>query len=723
MSGETTRPSGLPPPDDPHAPWRPPGWTPPVPPDESSSDAEVRRLTPAELVWSPTRLRDPGPGQAQPPGSAASDAPAADAAAESGVLFEQAHRPRRPRLRTIVAGAGVAALVAVPAATVVYLRAAGGTSDVLVGRAVPGGATVYATLRLDPSLSTKQHLRDLLDRFPSVHNDPSTTVTSWVRGAVRGSGLDYDRDVQPWLGSQIAVVGLTGTTSGYAALLVSTDDGKASAALRATQSESMGQSLTWTTVNRGGVAVNIGKYPQPDYASGYTCTGCTNRTGYVWAVVDHVAVVGSAEEVVDSVIDTEQGKEPALGAMSLYNETMSRLSSDRVAEVFVDAAPLLDSLHRSQAQGGSGSLPSSVGSVFKALDAYRSVGMALTVASDHVDLDAVTLTDPTKLPAQSTPAGPSLASWLPASSVAVTESGGGAPGGPAAALSAVASMTAYSAMSLQPHGVTAYTTVPQQPSAVIQLPPASAGGSAILKAPSALATPAGLPPGSAPPTLYPAPRPAPIQSVAVPAPQSVIDQQTLSHLNGPSAAGAWAGADGSARAALVLTGDGTVNLGDALDRVLRALTTSPYPTCTVVEQPGGAQSVQCTTASRTPVHTDHAGITIGSYSGAVGAWAVVNGVGILGTSPEAVADVLDAHSSGSSAAKAPGFSGSRAGSTGGGLWVDIQASLSLIRSALAPGQRSALDDAMPNLRPLRTLVASTGGDNATQTLHLELTLG
>src|SRR5205807_718954 len=125
---------------------------------------------------------------------------------------------------------------------------------------------------------------------------------------------------------QIAAVGMTGATSGYAALFVSTDDARASVALRSTQAESMGRALSWTKANHGGVDVNVGTYQQPDF-SGYACTGsCTSRTGYVWTVVDHVAVVGSALEVVDSVIDTVQGKAPALGTTSLYNDTMGKLS-------------------------------------------------------------------------------------------------------------------------------------------------------------------------------------------------------------------------------------------------------------------------------------------------------------------------------------------------------------------------------------------------------------
>src|SRR5437660_3505733 len=164
MSDESTSPDEAAP-EDPRAPWRPPGWTPPDSPETGSDDVPARRLTPPELIWSPSSLRATASEPPAPPVTEPTDVPtgALDIAVTLTVEPRR-RRPRRPGLRTVGVAVGVAALVGVPTAGVLYLRAAGGTGDVLVGRAVPGGAAVYASLRLDPSLSTKQHLRDLLDR-------------------------------------------------------------------------------------------------------------------------------------------------------------------------------------------------------------------------------------------------------------------------------------------------------------------------------------------------------------------------------------------------------------------------------------------------------------------------------------------------------------------------------------------------------------------------------
>jgi hypothetical protein len=145
-------------------------------------------------------MSDSGPGQPEYLGTGAPDATPSRA--------DGTHPGRR---RAVVAGAGVAALLAVGAGAYGVVQFLGGGSS--PATAVPGSAIGYVSVDLDPSASQKIEAIKILRKFPSLRKQLKIGSRDDVRrrlfdeisqdGAC--SKLDYDRDVKPWIGNRVAV--------------------------------------------------------------------------------------------------------------------------------------------------------------------------------------------------------------------------------------------------------------------------------------------------------------------------------------------------------------------------------------------------------------------------------------------------------------------------------------------------------------------------------------
>jgi hypothetical protein len=131
-----------------------------------------------------------------------------------------------------VAGIGVGAAYAAGA-----LGGGGSQPD----RLVPATAVGYVSLDLDPSLGQKVDALRFLRRFPSARASLGSTddIRKWffdqaVADDRSLSGLNYDRDVKPWIGDRFAVAALPGAAGREPSALVVlqvTDEGKAKAGL------------------------------------------------------------------------------------------------------------------------------------------------------------------------------------------------------------------------------------------------------------------------------------------------------------------------------------------------------------------------------------------------------------------------------------------------------------------------------------------------------------
>lgn len=123
--------------------------------------------------------------------------------------------------------AGVAAVVV---ALLSALPACGKKTDETARAAgiTPASALGFLSVSLDPSIEQKRNLLGIARRFPDaeVKDDFDESRDELLSTILQEAGLDYDDEVKPWLGSELAVAVLPGTTSPQPqiAVLIEQDD-------------------------------------------------------------------------------------------------------------------------------------------------------------------------------------------------------------------------------------------------------------------------------------------------------------------------------------------------------------------------------------------------------------------------------------------------------------------------------------------------------------------
>ena len=111
----------------------------------------------------------------------------------------------------ITVGALAAAVLATATGFLLYV-AGGGTQpeDVL-----PAGALGFARVDLDPSADQKLAVQAITDRLPDRPGVPQLDIKDDVIGGLlRANGVDYERDVRPWLADRAGIAVYPGATPG-----------------------------------------------------------------------------------------------------------------------------------------------------------------------------------------------------------------------------------------------------------------------------------------------------------------------------------------------------------------------------------------------------------------------------------------------------------------------------------------------------------------------------
>ena len=380
---------------------------------------------PPQTPLDPTECQPPPP----PPGRSQADpfwlggTAAPDPAGPSWAAAPAA--ARHHVLRTTVAIV-VAVLFVATGSVAVGLYALRGSGEDLT-RMIPASADVYVSIDFDPSLQQKLNVDRLAQKFPSLHGTEGVdkAVDSAMDDALSGmvSGVSFHRDVRPWLGSQIALVGHMASGSDDAIVLASKDDAAAQRFLDTVTSHGP----AWEDLSYKGVTLHVGR------------SGSSVRV--VTAFVDHAVVIGGTISMVEQVIAADQGG-PRLDQTPGFTTTVRTLPSERLALVYVSTAPLRRTF---AGLGGLGALDGAPArNTLGLLAAARGLGVSLSAQPDGVAVDANIPIDASKLTADERKALTSagsyrpLLTWVPEGSFGFFASPAGVTS-PASALDQVAS--------------------------------------------------------------------------------------------------------------------------------------------------------------------------------------------------------------------------------------------------------------------------------------------
>ena len=201
-----------------------------------------------------------------------------------------------------------------------YLLLLSGSPDRLAAMA-PAGTAAYVNVYLNPSVGQQLNLEELIGRLPGFADEASldAKVDQIIGNLLGGTGIDYEAEVKPWLGDQLAVAAWPGTAGdSEAVVLVAVKDGQAAADAVGNLVES--ETAEVVTVPYRGIDVQT-----------------SADTAY--AFVDDALVIGPLAESLHAIIDVAQGGD-SLAGLAAFGEAMARIPPDHLASAFVNLGAL-----------------------------------------------------------------------------------------------------------------------------------------------------------------------------------------------------------------------------------------------------------------------------------------------------------------------------------------------------------------------------------------------
>ncbi|MGZ6300431.1 MAG: DUF3352 domain-containing protein [Candidatus Limnocylindria bacterium] len=239
------------------------------------------------------------------------------------------------------------------AVVVGYLFVFGPAIDRAAGVA-PSDTAIYASVYLTPPTGQQRNIGELLARLPGFADQAALPgkIDELAQRLLDSAGLDYRRDVAPWLGDELAVA-MRNPSSGIPLLIVAVKD-------EAAAREALGH-----------VAAQQGGTPSTEEYQGITVTKLSGRAGQggAFAIVDRMLVASPDRATILAAIDASLGKAASLADAASFRSAMAGLPADRVGSIYLDLAAAASSVGQSAQAAG-----------------FSTAGLAVVVESDGLKL-------------------------------------------------------------------------------------------------------------------------------------------------------------------------------------------------------------------------------------------------------------------------------------------------------------------------------------------------
>ena len=290
----------------------------------------------------------------------------------------------------------VAALVTVLGANVVTLVSAVGGDSVLAPTIVPADAIAYVHVTLDPSLGQKRALLTLTESLPDqARKKLNDGVPRALDDLFSEVDVDFDTDIKPWLGGEIALFVSGGLREPNGAVLLETTD--ADAALRTAR--------RIVEEHSGGTPTEV-THRETAYWTLDARRGPLAGEDIAGGVVEGFLVLGTPTGVT-SVIDA--AADGGLNASPSYSRLTGGLPEDRLVTYWIDTPALV--------KEGLRDMPAAQARVFRSspfFDRQQQIAGAIGVAEDALVFDTVSPRAERADALPNVPANPELMASLPA---------------------------------------------------------------------------------------------------------------------------------------------------------------------------------------------------------------------------------------------------------------------------------------------------------------------
>lgn len=213
----------------------------------------------------------------------------------------------------------VAAAALLTANVAVVATRAMGPSEIAAAAYVPDSALGFVHVTVNPSLNQKRALAGLRTHLPDeARRELAEGLPGLMDTLLQSTDLDYERDIKPWLGDEVAAFVLAADGEPAVGVLLHTTD--VEAARRAAQTVLRRDAGDARQRFRGGV-----RY--------------TAATDAAFAVLDDFLVVGSPPAVTAAIDASTAG---ALADDAGFGGLIGTLNPDRIITYWVDVARLID---------------------------------------------------------------------------------------------------------------------------------------------------------------------------------------------------------------------------------------------------------------------------------------------------------------------------------------------------------------------------------------------
>ncbi len=250
---------------------------------------------------------------------------------------------------------------------------------------VPANAAMFMVVNPNfTQLAGAVRLQAILNNNPTVRqkwDELSKTSTS-------DSDFSFDRDVQPWLGTEIAVAVFDFSTLSqtsppsnpeFVVLASTRDKAKSDEALARIRKSGEGKGTTYGEETYKGTTIVIGKSKARE--------GLPESTTAYTTIQGQVLFAGSLD-AIKKAIDTKQaGDQQSLKRSGQYLAVLDTLPKDRAASVYLDAQSLFKQAAATARTPG-----------VEALEALRGVGLSIGFTDAGIRIDYTTIYDKSKAP-------------------------------------------------------------------------------------------------------------------------------------------------------------------------------------------------------------------------------------------------------------------------------------------------------------------------------------
>ena len=253
---------------------------------------------------------------------------------------------------------------------------------------VPTSAPMFGVV--NPSFAQAANAKkvmDILSKNPAIKLRLDDLAK---QGAGQNNDFNYDRDIAPWIGTEIGFALLdvpapstsssSSTPPGFVLMVASRDTAKSDDALKRFRAAAEAKGTAYTEETYQGVTIVSAK-------SSSSTKSSSNSLG-AYATYQSTVLLADSTDAVKKALDTKKaGGATNLASSAAYKSIVDKLPKDRAMTVVADVRALAKSAPNSATRAPGA----------ETIDAISGVGLSLGFTDDGIRLDGVLTYDLTKL--------------------------------------------------------------------------------------------------------------------------------------------------------------------------------------------------------------------------------------------------------------------------------------------------------------------------------------